>query len=88
MVAAGAQATLRRYVEADPESDPVARFYLDQAKSAPRSAPERSSRTPEAEAWSLVSQEPERDRMQTLDRVAELEAEIIAERAAAAEEEA
>jgi hypothetical protein len=91
MVAAGAQATLRRYVEAstDPDSigyDPVAAHYLAMAKAAPRSTPPPTSRTPEAEAWSRVSAEPGRDRMQTLDRVAELEAEIIAERAAAEEE--
>jgi hypothetical protein len=85
LVAKLAEQKLRSYVEA-PADDPVARFYLEQAKAAPRSAPERSSRTPEAEAWSRVSAEPGRDRMQTLDRVAELEAEIIAERAAAEEE--
>jgi hypothetical protein len=87
-----AQRVLRSYVEADPASDPVAAHFLEAAKAAPRSAPERSSRTVESEAWERVSAEPKpwgteaETKMWTLDRVAELEAEITEERAAAAEE--
>jgi len=85
MVKAAATNLLASYVDADPERDPVARFYLDQAKAAPRSAPPTTTPTmPVAEeAWIRARDEDRPYGASIADRAHELEAEIIAERAAA-----
>jgi hypothetical protein len=85
-VKAQAQAVLRRYVEADPESDPVARHYVEMARNAPRSAPPTTTPPmPVAEeAWIRAGRDLPYGASR-VDRAHELEAEIAEERAAAAE---
>jgi len=89
MVAAFAERTLRGYVEADPERDPVAAHFIERAKAAPRSTPQPTTRTlpVKEEAWIRASHENLTPGRETQDRWAELEAQIVEERAAAAAEE-
>lgn len=89
-----AQKLLRQYAEAvtDPgktKYDPIAAHFLEMARAAPRSAPPVTTPTmPVAEeAWIRARDEDRPYGSSINDRAHELEAEIIAERAAAAAEE-